>query len=61
MQLYQRESRAQVFTCEFCENSKNTFFKEKLLVTTSKNRSLTHATSLGLHYINLFRNDACII
>ena len=31
-----KESLAQVFSCEFCENSKNTFFIEHHRVTTSE-------------------------
>ena len=32
-----KETLAQVFSCEFCENSKNTFFTEHLLATASVN------------------------
>ena len=32
-----KESLAQVFSCEFCEISKNTFFKEHLWTTASVN------------------------
>ena len=31
-----RETLAQVFSCQFCEISKNTFFREHLRVTASK-------------------------
>ena len=31
-----QETLAQVFSCEFCEISKNTFFKRRLLVAPSK-------------------------
>ena len=30
-----KKTLAQVFSCEFCENSKNTFFTEHLWATTS--------------------------
>ena len=30
-----KETLAQVFSCEFCENIKNTFFTEQFRVTTS--------------------------
>ena len=39
---------AQVFSCEFCEISKNTFFTEHLQVTTSEHPWLKmHITWLG--------------
>ena len=31
-----KETQGQVFTCEFCEISKNTFFTEQLWATASK-------------------------
>ena len=31
-----KETRAQVFSCEFCEISENTFFAEHLRTTASK-------------------------
>ena len=31
-----KETLAQVFSCEFCEISKNTFFTEHLRMTTSE-------------------------
>ena len=31
-----KETLAQVFSCEFCEISKNTFFREHLRVTASR-------------------------
>ena len=33
MQLYKKETLAQVFCCEFCQISKNTFFTEQLWTT----------------------------
>ena len=33
--VIKKETLAQVFSCEFCEISKNTFFTEKLRATTS--------------------------
>ena len=36
----QIETLAQVFYCEFCEISKNTFFTENLWATASNNRRL---------------------
>ena len=39
-----KESLAQVFSCEFCENSKNTFFIEQLATTASVMRSWTFVT-----------------
>ena len=36
LQLYQKESLAQVFFCEFCEISKNTFFTEYVWKTASE-------------------------
>ena len=35
LQLYQKENLAQVFSCEFCQISKNTFFTEHLLTMTA--------------------------
>ena len=35
MQLFQKETLAQVFSCDFCEISKNTFFMEHLWATAS--------------------------
>ena len=42
--LLKKESLAQVFFCEFCEISKNTFFTEHLWTTASyrSNQLLTH-------------------
>ena len=36
----QKETLAQVFSCEFCEISKNTFFTEHLWTTASKMNDL---------------------
>ena len=33
----QKEALAQLFSCEFCEISKNTFFTERLWTTASVN------------------------
>ena len=33
LQLYKKEALGQVFSCEFCEISKNTFFTEHLRTT----------------------------
>ena len=35
LQLYKKETLAQVFSCEFCEISKNTFFQRTPPVATS--------------------------
>ena len=35
LQLYLKKALAQVFSCEFCEISKNTNFTEQLLATAS--------------------------
>ena len=35
LQLYQKETLAQVFSCEFCEISKNAFFYQTFLVAAS--------------------------
>ena len=35
LQLFKKETLAQVFSCEFCEISKNTFFKKHLWATAS--------------------------
>ena len=35
-----KETLAQVFSCEFCKISKNTFFTEHLWTTASNNRTL---------------------
>ena len=35
LQLYKKETLAQVFSCEFCEIFKNTLFTEHLRVTAS--------------------------
>ena len=36
LQLFKKETLAQVFSCEFYEISKNTFFTEHLQTTASK-------------------------
>ena len=36
--FFKNETLAQVFSCEFCENSKNTFFTEHLWATASSRR-----------------------
>ena len=41
LQLYKKEILAQVFSCEFCEISKNTFFTEHLWTANSVQRNLT--------------------
>ena len=33
--LFKKETLAQVFSCEFCDNFKNTFFTEYLWTTAS--------------------------
>ena len=33
--LSKKEIQAQMFSCEFCENFKNTFFKERIQTTAS--------------------------
>ena len=38
LQLYEKETLAQVFLCEFCKISKNTFFIEHFQATTSVNQ-----------------------
>ena len=38
--LCQSQTLAQVFSCEFCEISKNTFFTEHLRTTASRLRQL---------------------
>ena len=35
LQLYEKEALAPMFSCEFCEISKNTFFTEHLRATAS--------------------------
>ena len=40
LQLIKKETLAQVFFCEFCEISKNTFFTEHLRATASVNARL---------------------
>ena len=35
LQAFKKEALAQVFSCEFCEISKNTFFTEHLWATAS--------------------------
>ena len=35
LQLYQKETPTQVFSCEICEIFKNTYFEEHLRTTTS--------------------------
>ena len=35
--LFKKETLAQVFSCEYCEISRNTFFTENLWTTASKN------------------------
>ena len=34
--FFEKETLAQVFSCEFCEISKNTFFTEHLWATTAE-------------------------
>ena len=38
LKLYQKETLAQVFSCEFCEISRNTFFTEHLRTTASEHK-----------------------
>ena len=40
-----KETLTQAFSCEFCEISKNTFFKESLWATTSKQVTVYHYTA----------------
>ena len=40
LQLYQKETLAQVFSCKFCEISKNTFFYKILPMAASINYDL---------------------
>ena len=40
-----KETQAQVFTCEFCEISKNTFLTEHLWMTASKCLMSVQSTS----------------
>ena len=61
LQLYQKKNSAQVFSCEFCEISKNLFFIEYLWVTASVSSSslaefflvLTHFMALISFYTPL--------
>ena len=39
LQLYLKKTLAKVVSCEFCEISKNTFFKEHILATASENKN----------------------
>ena len=41
-----KESLTQVFSCEFCEISKNTFFTEHLLATVSDSKLFDISSSL---------------
>ena len=41
LKLLKKETLAQVFSCEFCEISKNTFFTEHLWTTASINWTMT--------------------
>ena len=36
LQLFKKETPAQVFSCEFCEISRNTFFTEHLWTTACR-------------------------
>ena len=54
--LFKKETLAQVFFCEFCQISKNTFFKEHVWVTASQHwimlESLFFAHFNAVHNIN---------
>ena len=43
--LLKKETQAQVFSCEFCETSGNTFFTEHLWVIASVNRPVYEENS----------------
>ena len=47
-----KESLAQAFSCEFCENSKNTFFTEHLWATVS---AKTHISTAPIRKERLFK------
>ena len=54
--LFKKETLAQVFFCEFCQISKNTFFKEHVWVTASQHlimlETLFFAHFNAVHNIN---------
>ena len=54
-----KEALAQVFSCEYCEISKNTFFTEHLWTTASSSRRLS--VICYLWYSNWFKNETSLI
>ena len=50
IKFIKKESLAQVFSCEFCEISKNTFFTEHLWTTASRKHDFAH------RFLNNFEN-----
>ena len=47
-----KETLAQVFSCEFCEISKNTFFKEHLWATASVYQKTDQSEGIMIHLLN---------
>ena len=58
-----KETLAQVFSCEFCEISKNTFFTEHLQIITSLNFVQVHdkctKSTLQNNYLTSAQNLHC--
>ena len=59
LQLYKKETLAQVFFCEFCEISKNTFFTEHLWATASELSRKNILTMYCSHFVvfNSLKNE----
>ena len=57
----EKETLAQVFSCEFCKSSKNTFFTEQLRVTASVTINTSNcailANILPVHFTSLYDGD----
>ena len=52
-QLYQKETPTEVFSCEYCEIFKNTYFEEHLLTADSEGMKLIYGTVSYLLYFLL--------
>ena len=56
-----KETLAQVFSCEFCEISKNTFFRRTPLVAASVEKVCSQSQSLGSHLFICFLQTSMLV
>ena len=56
-----KETLAQVFSCEFCEISQNTFFTEHLWTTASISSNPHHASILTWNVSIVKYSNLCIL